>query len=135
MKTNQINPKQVKLLIFAIFWLHLVDLHSRTYIINGSIKNLNGERIEFATIQLLFDSVYYQSAASDSLGNYSLKATKKGDCKLLISILGYKSAQNKFTFKNDTTVNFILQPDTTILNEVSIIGHKDLIQVKSDRYR
>jgi len=134
MKTNKIDFELVKLLVFAILLLYICDLYSETYILKGTIRNVNGEPIEFATIQLLFDSVYHQPSLSDSLGNYYLKATKRGDCKLLITILGYKSAQNRFTIKNDTTVNFVLRPDTNILSEVSIIGHRDLIQVKSDRY-
>jgi len=110
------------------------DLHPQPPIIIGNIKNLNGEPVEFATIQLLFDSIHHQATLSDSLGNYYLKATKKGDCELLINILGYSTTQKKITLKNDTTVNFILQPDLIILDEVIIDGKKDLIQAKSDRY-
>jgi len=116
------------LLFIAIFFCK-----AQTLEIKGNIKNLNGAPLEFATIQLLFDSIYHQSALSDSLGNYYLKATKKGDCELLTNIIGYSTAQKKFTLKKDTTINFVLQADSIFLKEVTIIGQKDLIEVKSDR--
>jgi hypothetical protein len=132
-KTKHIIFKLPKLLLCAIFVLYISDLHAQTSIIKGNIKDLNSGPIEFATIQLLFDAINHQTALSDSLGNYYLEATRKGDCELLTSILGYSTAQKIFTLKNDTTINFVLQPDTTLLNEVTIIGQKDLIQAKSDR--
>ncbi|NVO12101.1 MAG: outer membrane beta-barrel protein [Bacteroidales bacterium] len=122
-----------KLLLFAIF-VCIGKLQSQTLIIKGNIKNSNGTPVEFATIQLLFDAVYHQSALSDSSGNYSLKATKKGNCELLTNSLGYSAVQKKFTLKNDTTINLVLRPDTIVLKEVTITGKKNLIQAKSDRY-
>ncbi|HNW97575.1 MAG TPA: outer membrane beta-barrel family protein [Bacteroidales bacterium] len=126
--------KLLKLLLFAIFILIIGDLQSQNSIIKGNIKNLNGAPVKFATIQLLIDSTHHQSMLSDSLGNYFLKTTKKGNCELLINILGCITAQNKFTLKNDTTINFILQPDTIILKGTTINGQKDLIQAKPDRF-
>jgi hypothetical protein len=108
-------------------------LCSQTSTIKGNIKNSNDEAIEFATIQLLFDSIYHQSALSDSLGNYYLKATKEGECKLMINILGYSPSEKIILLRKDTIINFVLQPDSINLKEVIIIGKKDFIQSKSDR--
>lgn len=134
MKTKHMTFIILKSLFFVIFVLFFVDLHSQTYMLKGNIKNINGDPVEFATIQLLFDSIYHQSTLSDSLGNYHIEATKKGGCELLTNILGYSTAQKKITLKNDTTINFVLQPDTAILKGVTIIGQKDLILAKSDRF-
>jgi hypothetical protein len=123
-----------KLVLFQIFVFCICNLHSQTYVIKGNIKNSNGNPIEFSTIQLLFDSVYHQSTLSDSLGNYYLKATKKGDCELVTNFLGYYPDRKKFTFNKDTTINFVLQADSIFLKEVTIVGTKKLIEVKSDRY-
>jgi len=128
---------KVKYIIFdfiVVFVLCVGDLYAQTSIIKGNIKNLNGAPVEFATIQLLFNSKYYQSTLSDFLGNYYLEATKEGDCELLINILGYSEAQKKITLRNDTIINFVLQRDISLLKEVTIIGRRDLIQAKSDRY-
>ena len=133
-ETNHIIFKSLKLVFFAIFMLCFSDSRSQTSIITGNVKNSNGDPVEFATIQLLFNSIHHQSALSDSLGNYYLKATKNGDCELLTNILGYSTSQKTFTLKNDTTIHFVLQPDSIILNEVIITGKKDLILAKSDRY-
>ncbi len=123
----------MKILFFALFIISVECLYSQTSI-KGKVINTNGKPVEFATVQLLFESKNNQSAITDSLGNYYLEATKKGNCELLTICLGYYSGQKKITLKNDTTVNFVLQVDTTILNEVTIVGQKDLIQAKSDRY-
>ncbi len=131
-KNKPIKFEQSKLLLFALFVFYTCNLHSQVSI-KGNIKNVNGDPVEFASVQLLFDATYHQSALSDSLGNYSLEATRQGDCELLTTILGYSTIRKNFTLKNDTTINFVLQADSICLQEVTILGQKDLIQTKSDR--
>lgn len=121
-------------LLFLLMLVSCINVVFSQISIHGNLKNSNGDPVEFATIQLLFDSIYHKSTLSDSLGNYYLEGSKKGDCELLINILGYSEAHKKFTLKNDTTINFVLQTDITVLNEISIIGQKNLIQAKSDRF-
>lgn len=133
-KPDHIIFKLLKLVLFTLLVLGIGNLYSQTSVIKGNIKNSDSAPVEFATVQLLFDSVHHQFAVSDSLGNYYLEATKKGDCELRVNMLGYSKAQAEFTLKNDTTVNFVLQPNSLTLNAVEIIGQKDLIQAKSDRY-
>jgi hypothetical protein len=133
-KTNHIIFKLFKLLLVTIFVSGVNELHSQTFIIKGNIKNSIGEPVEFANVELLFESVYHQYALSDSTGNYYLKATKTGDCELLINILGYSTVRKKVTLKNDTTINFVLQPNPLIINEATVIGQKGLIQAMSGRY-
>ncbi|MDR2064709.1 MAG: TonB-dependent receptor [Prevotellaceae bacterium] len=132
-KTNHIMFKLFKLLLVIIFASGVNELRSQTFIIKGNIKNSNGEPVEFASIQLLFESVYHQYALSDSMGNYYLETTKTGDCELLVNILGYSAVSNKFALKNDTIIDFVLQPDPLIISEATIIGQKELIEAKSDR--
>jgi hypothetical protein len=120
-------------MLFLLLLVSCINVVFSQISIHGNLKNTNGDPVEFATIQLLFDSIYHQSALSDSLGNYHIKASKTGDCELLVNILGYSETRKKFTLKNDTTINFVLQTDITVLKEISIIGQKDLIQAKSDR--
>ena len=121
----------LKLLLLLLFYSFTSKVYSQT--IRGKIKDLKGKPIEFATIQLLSDSINNQATLSDSLGNYLLNASKKGNYKLVIKMLGYNSIQKEIDLENDTAINFILKTDTTILNEVTITGHKDIIQAKSDR--
>ncbi|MBI9032969.1 MAG: TonB-dependent receptor [Bacteroidales bacterium] len=132
-KTKHIKFKKLQLLLIVLFALLISDLYSQVSI-KGNVKNENDDPIEFASVQLLFDSKYHQSTLSDSLGNYSLEATLKGDCELLINILGYSTARKELTLRNDTEINFVLQTDSICLKEVTIIGQKDLIQAKSDGY-
>ncbi len=130
---NTRKTKKIKLLLFVCFILFVGDLYSQV-LIQGNVKNINGDPVEFTSVQLLFDSKYHQSALTDSFGNYSMEANQDGDCELLANILGYTDVRKEFKLRNDTVINFVLQPDSIYLSEVIIIGKKNLIQVKSDRY-
>ncbi len=126
--------KYVDLRILFLIIIVLLSNHLKAQInISGKIENNLGEPIEYATIQLLFDSVYNQSALSDSLGKYKINASKKGNCELLVNMLGYLPTHKKINLKKDTIVNFILKVDTNILNTVTIIGNKSLIKSEPDR--
>ncbi len=100
--------------------------------INGNLKNKDGNPVEFASIELLFDSKYDQSALTDSLGNYSMETTHKGDGELLVRILGYSPIRKDISLRNDTTINFVIQPDSVYLKEVTIRGQKNFIQAMPD---
>jgi hypothetical protein len=134
MAGKNINVKLFQALLCISLLVISGNLFSQTYKIRGNISNIYGNPVTYATVQLLVNSEHNQSAITDSLGNYYLEATKQGECNLLIRCLGYSQTQSRFVLKNDTIVNTTLLTDSTILNEVTIIGHKDLIQLKSDRY-
>jgi hypothetical protein len=123
----------MKILLFILLLISIEYLYPQTSI-NGKITNPNDKPIEFATVQLISNTKTIQSTITDSLGNYYFKVSKNGSYELVTRCLGYYSGQKKITLKNDTTVNFVLKVDTTILNEVAIVAQKDLIQSKSDRY-
>ena len=120
-------------IIVLVFVFGIGSLYSQA-VVQGKIRDANNNPIEFATVQLLFNDVYNQSAVSDSLGNYLLKSTKTGHCKIKVNMLGYFPAETEFVLQADTTVDFVMQIDTTILDEVIITGRKNLIQAKPDGY-
>ena len=116
-----------------IFIFYVGSLYSQI-IVQGKIKDTNGKPIEFVTVQLIKDAKTVQSAISDFNGHYALKTAVKGDCEIVANLLGYKPQQKKINLKQNTTVDFVLQTDTTILEEVIITSPKKLVQAKSDRY-
>jgi hypothetical protein len=122
-----------RLVIFVILTFKLSISYSQVSII-GSVKDTDGDTIEFATVQLLFDAKHHQSALSDSMGNYSIEATQEGDCELVARMIGYVPAGLQLNLKNDTIIHFVLQPDTIALNEITVLGHKKLIQAMPDRH-
>jgi len=125
--------KEMKIIYILLLLISVECVYSQT-VISGKINNQEGKSIEFATIQLLKESKTIQSALSDSVGNYFIETNQKGNCEIAIRCLGYLTQKKKFTLKNDTIINFILQIDTTILDEVTITAQRELIQAKSDRY-
>ncbi len=130
---NRLLIKYLKHIIVLIFVFGVKGLYSQT-LVQGKIQNTNGKAIEFATIQLVKNSKTVQSALSDSLGNYLLKATKIGEYKISVNMLGYIPIKTEFVLRNDTAINFIMQTDSILLNEVVIKGQKKLINVKPDGY-
>lgn len=132
-KIMLIKYKQLYLLVLFLITLQSSVVYSQISI-KGSMKNTDGNPVEFASIELLFNSKHDQSALTDSLGNYSMEATQKGDGELLVRMLGYSPVRKELTLRNDTIINFVLQPDSIYLKEVTIIGQQNLIQAKSDRY-
>ncbi|MGE5473197.1 MAG: outer membrane beta-barrel protein [Ignavibacteriales bacterium] len=127
----KLNPFYV--IVFFVILLQSNLLYSQISI-KGNLKNSNRDPIEYASIQLLFDSEYNQSTLTDSSGNFSIKTFEKGEFELLINCLGYLSVRNELNIRNDTTINFVLQHDTIFLKEVTITGQEKLIQAKSDGF-
>jgi len=120
-------------LILLSFILNSV-LFAQTISIKGNVKNNKGEPIEFATVQLFSDSIYHQNALSDSLGNYVINISKKGVGELIVNFISYTTSRTQIIVNKDTVINVVIQPDTTSLKVVTIIGQNDLIQAKADRY-
>ena len=122
----------MKIILCVLFLLFCTRSFSQ-YNISGSIKDTSGIQIEFATIQLSFDSLNNQTTLSDSLGNYFFRNTKKGSYDLRISMIGYKTSRLKIDINQDTTINFVLQYSMRNLQTVTIHTQNKLIQSKSDK--
>lgn len=102
--------------------------------IEGRVLNTNGDPIEFASIQIFVDSTHYQSAITDSVGQYSINVNDKSSYELMARSLGYLPLRKAITSKNDTILNIVLQHDSIYLKEVLIVGQKSLIKASSNGY-
>jgi len=126
--------KYFKHIFVLVFVFGVKSLFAQT-IVQGKIQDTDKKPIEFATVQLFFNDVYNQSALSDSSGSYFLETTNTGKCKIQVNMLGYLPTETEFILQTtDTIIDFVVQTDTTVLGQVTIIGHKDLIQAKPDGY-
>lgn len=114
--------------------LFVSNLISQKVIVKGNIINNKGDNIEFVTVQLLFNSICQQATISDSLGNYYIETTKRGECELETNILGYAHVKKKLNIEKDTTINIILDIDPYVLKELTILGKDDLIEAQSDKF-
>ncbi len=95
---------------------------AQTISINGLVKDSNSEKLPYAHVVILPDSIV---SLSDVNGNFRMKV-KPGLLTVQVSFTGYKTQIKSFTAKADTTVSFVLSPEISQLNEVV---------VRSDRYQ
>ena len=95
---------------------------AQTISIIGVVKDSNSEKLPYAHVVILPDSIV---SLSDVNGNFRMKV-KPGLLTVQVSFTGYKTQIKSFTAKADTTVSFVLSPQISQLNEVV---------VRSDRYQ
>lgn len=90
--------------------------------IQGTVKDTNAEKLPSAHIIVLPDSLI---ALSDVKGNFKL-TVKPGALTIRVSFTGYKTYNQSFNAKADTTISFMLVPSVNELGEIII---------RSDRYQ
>jgi len=95
----------------------LVALQSWCYTLRGTVSDKSsGEKIEFATVQL---SPGQRTVLSDNNGGYSIELNA-GTYTVKVSFIGYKSVTKKITINQNRTLDFILEEDSQMLEEVVV---------------
>lgn len=115
----------MKFIISAIFLLCINTVYAQN--ITGIIVDKNNDPIEFATIVIqTTDSVFLNSAYTDSVGRFSAK-TDVFPVIITVQHLMYETYQKKY----DTGVIDAIQLDekSQMLSEVSVIGEHPLVRV------
>jgi len=114
------NMKQTKNLLKSILMLTLMTLCLSVYgqekIVKGKITDEDNEPLPGASVLVKGSTTGSQS---DFDGNYSINA-KTGDV-LIFSYIGY--AVQEITIANQTEINVILGEDSSVLDEVVLIGY------------
>ncbi|MBR1879067.1 MAG: TonB-dependent receptor [Paludibacteraceae bacterium] len=115
----------MKHLILSIFLLTALSLSVSAETIKGSVFNLAGEPIPFATISVLAqDSTLITGAITDEQGTYSMEVTAKNYI-LQASFVGYQTAFGG--------PDFVLREETEQLAEVQVKAKKPLIERQMDK--
>ncbi len=78
-----------------------------------------GEHVSFATVAILGSTI---GTATDETGHYQIVNLSEGNYTLVVSVVGYKTQQQKITVVQNKTleVNFELEPDVLNLDEVVV---------------
>ena len=99
--------------------------------IQGKIIGSNNEAVDFATIVLqTADSVYVESAYSDSLGQFSFQSDLN-TYRLIVQHLMYETHESEFTTPNAGTIQLTIKDQT--LSEVVVKGERPLVRVIDGR--
>jgi hypothetical protein len=89
--------------------------------LKGDVADRNGVVLPQAHVFIVPDSV---TTASDNNGEFSI-LLPAGERILHVSYVGYKAFQSSFNLQRDTTINVVLVPDVSQLDEVTVTGLRD----------
>jgi len=88
----------------------------------------------YATIELMRDSVVFQTCSSDSIGDYQFISVQPGTYQLRSSYLGARQIQPSFLLLSDTTINIRYTAGTDkVLQGITVTSKRPLIEKKIDR--
>jgi hypothetical protein len=102
--------------------------------VKGRFLDKEGIPVSKANVTLLKDSVVAFEVYSDSAGYYLFDNVKPAVYVLQGSYVGMDKYQETVSIRSDTIINVILSSDIPVkLEEVTIVGKKQLIERKVDR--
>ena len=97
------------------------------YTISGTINSSQGEPLVGVTVKVGNGS---SGTVTDIDGKYSLKVAK-GRHKLTVSCIGYKEKIQILFVESNCTINFSLEEDVVMMNNVVVVGESKNTKVKS----
>ncbi|HVW97992.1 MAG TPA: SusC/RagA family TonB-linked outer membrane protein [Mucilaginibacter sp.] len=109
--------RYVFLLLFVLFAGRLL---AQSGTISGRITDETNQPLPGATVALKGTT---NSAATDLNGYYRLTGVAGGQQVLTASFVGYKTQEQTVDVNGAVTINIQLQPSSTLLNEIAVIGY------------
>lgn len=110
--------------LIIIFTFTVSNLSAQEVTLSGHILDIEtGESLIGATI---YDTASKRGTTSNEYGFYSLTIPQTNDGILLISYLGYTSLREKIFPTEDQINNFSLLSENFLLEEVELVGTKEL---------
>ncbi len=116
--------------IIAIF-ISFVPIYLFACTIHGVVTDVQNSPIAFANVLLLdrSDSTFVSGAVTKNDGTFTLSADCNGGL-LKVSSVGYRTRY--IDAKQDSVGNIQMQPDTQMLGEVTVKGHRPVYQLTSE---
>ena len=105
-------------LIFSLFLAFIPYADAQALKVTGVVKNNTGGAEAGVVVFLKTDNSV--GAMTDTEGRYSISVPSK-DAVLVFSLLGFKTAEVPVSGR--ATVNVVLEPDATSLDEVVVVGY------------
>src|SRR6476620_1846787 len=118
-----------KLALLLSFFLHVRCIYAQEkFTLNGYIKDsLSAETLIGASITLKEGG---KGVISNQYGFFSLTLVK-GIYQLQVSYIGYTSKSIEVNFENNKTINVLLAPLSSYLNDITVITGKRESNTKS----
>jgi len=125
------------LLAGVIVILHSFSYAQSGYIIKGKVLLSNSLFAEGSTITLLrsSDSLILKATVCDKEGEFAFTGIKQSDYIIAVKKIGYQKYYTKpYAVAGNVTINnIILSPQSKSLNEVTIVGKRNYIEVQPDK--
>jgi hypothetical protein len=118
-----------------VFSLNLRAQNTTHFSVDGTVTDLNGKSVEYATVALLsaLDSVLITGTAANESGRYTIKELPVGEYILAVSHLLYITQYENITVLKDTQLPPVtLSSKSQILDEVTVKAN--FIKHQADRY-
>ncbi|MBL0883099.1 MAG: TonB-dependent receptor [Chitinophagaceae bacterium] len=114
-------------LVLSILMGSILSAQERVTL-NGYLKDsLTGETLIGANLQVVGQG---KGVQSNQYGFYSI-SLEKGSYRLLVSFIGYQTAELAIDLKKDIQQNILLLPNTAVINNVTVIARKRENNVKT----
>lgn len=106
--------------IFFVVALLLFNLSfSQSSSLSGKVTDAKGEAVVGANVVLSSDS---KSASTNAEGMYSFSGLADGSVTVTVSYIGFATEKKTVAVKGSTTLDFQLQDDSKVLEEVVVTG-------------
>ncbi|MDB5007354.1 MAG: iron complex outerrane recepter protein [Mucilaginibacter sp.] len=110
-----------KYVLLCVFMMFSVIAFAQTGSIKGKVTDETGQALPGASVSIDGTTL---GSPTDVNGNYSITGLKPGSFTLTANFLGYVALKKTVTVGNSLiSLNFNLQPQSTGLNEVVVIGY------------
>ena len=124
-----------KILFTLIFLLVLFSANAQNTI-SGTIKESNNRVLEFANV-ILYDADaknVITGVISNEKGIYLFEDVANGKYYIEVSTLGFKTNKSDvFEFQNEKTLDFTLEEETQVLNEVVVKAKRPVIRQTAEK--
>ena len=119
-------------LISCLFFLSQTGLSQKSSdcIIQGRILSEEKEAIPYSQVLNISrtDSTLVNYSIADAEGHYQIKASCNDDILLKVRSLNFKEEYLFFTLKRDTIINFFMEEDLYVLDEIHVKGHRPVVE-------
>ncbi|MDB5121147.1 MAG: rane protein [Sphingobacteriales bacterium] len=109
-----------KCLLLAFFVLINLSVFAQTGSISGKVLDETNQPLPGASVSVKGTD---NQTSTDANGNFKLTGISSGNVSVIVKYIGYQEMEKTVNATGSVTVSFQLQPASTSLNEVVVIGY------------
>jgi iron complex outermembrane receptor protein len=102
------------------FLISSLGTMAQTVRVSGVVKDEENKTVPGATVILKGAS---KTTVTDANGQYILSGVTSGNQTITVSFIGYQEVSKQVNVTSDTEVNFKIEPSTTALAQVVVVGY------------